>query len=36
MMHFTYSDDGEIVRAISLREAEKHEIRKYQQALSKN
>ena len=28
-MHLTYTDDGETLRAISFREAEKHEIRRY-------
>lgn len=35
VMHFTYTDDGMTVRAISLREATKHEIRRYRKALSK-
>lgn len=29
VMYPTYTDDGETLRVISLREAEKHEIRKY-------
>lgn len=28
-MHLTYTDDGETMRAISYREAEKYEIRRY-------
>jgi uncharacterized DUF497 family protein len=29
VMHLTYSDDGEKMRAISLREATSHEVRRY-------
>jgi uncharacterized DUF497 family protein len=35
MVHMTYTDDGEQVRAISLRDAEKPEIRRYVQALAR-
>lgn len=35
LMHLTYTDDGAVLRAISLREAEKHEIRRYVQALAR-
>ena len=35
VMHLTYTDDGEILRAISLREAEKHEIRQFLEALAR-
>lgn len=34
VVHFTYTDDGVLLRAISLRKAEKHEIRRYVQYLS--
>jgi len=33
VMHLTYTDDGEILRVISLREAEKHETLHYIKAL---
>ncbi|MDR2195371.1 MAG: BrnT family toxin [Gallionellaceae bacterium] len=29
IMHLTYTDDGEIMRAISFREATPHEIKRY-------
>ena len=29
VMQLTYTDDGEVLRAISLRHAEKHEVRRY-------
>jgi uncharacterized DUF497 family protein len=29
IMHLTYTDDGEVMRAISLRKAEKKEVRRY-------
>ena len=33
IMHLTYTDDGEIMRAISLRQAEKPEVRRYVKTL---
>ncbi|MDR2153642.1 MAG: BrnT family toxin [Burkholderiaceae bacterium] len=33
VMHLTYTDDGEVLRAISLRKAEKTEVRRYVQTL---
>jgi uncharacterized DUF497 family protein len=35
MAHLTYTDDGETMRAISLRKAEKSEIRRYAQAFAR-
>jgi uncharacterized DUF497 family protein len=35
-MFFTYRDDGDDVHAISLREAEPYEIKRYQKILSKH
>ena len=35
MVHMTYTDDGEQLRVISLRKAEKPEIRRYVQALTR-
>lgn len=35
VVHLTYTDDGETMRAISLRKAEKHEIREYLEALAR-
>ena len=35
MVHMTYTDDGEQLRVISLRDAEKPEIRRYAQALAR-
>ena len=36
LMHLTYTDEGKDIRVISLRKAEKHEIRRFAQGLSKN
>ncbi len=35
LMHLTYTDDGTSLRIISLREAEKHEIRRYLQSFTR-
>jgi len=33
LMHLTYTDDGHVMRAISLRQAEKTEVRRYVKTL---
>lgn len=35
LVHLTYTDDGDVLRAISLRKAEKHEIRRYLENLAR-
>jgi uncharacterized DUF497 family protein len=35
VMHLTYTDDGTVMRAISLRPAEKHEVRRYVQEITR-
>lgn len=36
LVHLTYTERGDDVHAISLRKAEKHEIRRYRAALAKD
>ncbi len=36
LVHLTYVEDGDEFRAISLRKAEKHEIKRYRAAFSKD
>jgi uncharacterized DUF497 family protein len=35
VMQLTYTDDGEVMRVISLRDAEKHEVRRYVQEITR-
>jgi uncharacterized DUF497 family protein len=35
VMHLTYTDDGEVLRAISLRHAEKPEVRRYAKEITR-
>lgn len=35
VVHLTYTDDGDTMRAISLRKAEKHEVRRYVQEIAR-